>query len=209
MALSRYTLAALVLCAVLVFLAFTTWGGTRKQDSRAYYFSIRSQVLRARAEDAEAGSALLIGDSITEMSPLITLCGRPVFNAGISGSGVEEWTRLAPELIRTLRPSLVVVALGVNDTQRAEPFDAGQWAEHYHQLLSSYRGPRILLAPLPVEAGKRYGTDYYDPARIEELRRIVIREGGIAIPLVPTSDGVHPSQAGRLVWAAGLADACP
>jgi lysophospholipase L1-like esterase len=201
----RKIVAALLVIALVAVVAVAM---PRQKDERAYYFSVRSFVLMQRAADWPGGGVLVVGDSLSEMSAPATLCGLPVFNAGISGSRVSDWGNLAPELVRLVRPRLVVIALGTNDARRSLRFDASQWQRHYSRIV---RPGFILVAPPAVEPGKQYGTGYYDPARLANISAMIDRlPNPIAKPgELPTLDGVHPNESGRAAWVAAVERSCP
>jgi len=136
---------------------------------------------------------LLIGDSITQQQDISSLCGLPVINAGIAGSKVEDWTSLAPELVRRLKPKIVIYALGVNDADRNLAFDADAWKNTYDAI----RRGGFILGVLPVQ------NPDISNARISAMNSRLSREPGF-IPPFPTQgltrDGVHLNSAGKDRW---------
>jgi len=68
----------------------------------------------------------VIGDSITEMAPLLRqLCGHAVVNAGIGGMNIREATNLTPQLLAAKEPLMIAPAVGANDigSKRAGRFE--------------------------------------------------------------------------------------
>jgi lysophospholipase L1-like esterase len=66
----------------------------------------------ARATDP----IIVVGDSIVEAATLpVSLCGHPVVNAGIGGATVTDFKLAGISFLGKSRPSLVVIALGMND----------------------------------------------------------------------------------------------
>src|SRR6478752_5252598 len=100
-----------------------------------------------RAEAADRGQALLIGDSLTEMASVPSLCGLQVQNAGIAGAQVVDWLPLAPKLIAASKPRIVVIALGTNEA--FAKFDGKVWARDYRKLLDAAQGAQVILVPPP------------------------------------------------------------
>jgi len=156
---------------------------------------------RVRNLTAPKGGVLLIGDSITQAADVQTLCGLPVANAGIAGTGVDDWGELAPVLVERLKPRLVVYALGVNDARRARPFDAKRWAESYRQLRS---GNAIIVGPWPVNHPR------FSSERVEQMNEELSRLEGYLPPPGDdlTDDGLHLNATGRRKWAERLEGAC-
>jgi lysophospholipase L1-like esterase len=140
------------------------------------------------------GAALIIGDSITQQQEISSLCGLPVVNAGIASSRVEDWTSLAPEVVRKLKPKIVIYALGINDARTHFPFNADQWARTYSKL----RRGGFILGVLPVQNHPTISNE-----RIAEMNARLSREPGF-IPPFPTDDltrdGVHLNLAGKRRW---------
>jgi lysophospholipase L1-like esterase len=71
---------------------------------------IRQQVARA------TNPIIIVGDSIVEAATLPAfLCGHPVVNAGIGGATVTDFRLAGTDFLGKSKPSLVVIALGMND----------------------------------------------------------------------------------------------
>lgn len=147
------------------------------------------------------GAVLLIGDSITQASWVWRLCGLPVVNAGIAGSTVEDWERMAPALVQRLKPRIVVYALGVNDADKRLPFDPAAWDRSYRNL----RRGGYVLGVLHTQSPD------FSNARIDRMNAMLAKEPGY-VPPFPTDgltwDGVHLNRAGKRVWDRRLRAVC-
>lgn len=171
------------------------------------YHRIRHPTVAERIRELEAlkgptGAVLLIGDSITRQQDIYTLCGLPVINAGISGTGVYEWATLAPRLVARLKPRIVIYALGMNDSSRKVSFDARKWKQTYDRL----RRGGFALGVLPVHNGG-FASD-----RIAQMNAALSQEPGY-IPPFPTNglvrnDGVHLNEDGERRWRQQLQSVC-
>jgi lysophospholipase L1-like esterase len=165
---------------------------------------LRAQIIRD-APRAPKGGVLLIGDSITEAEHIESLCGLPVFNAGIAGTTVEDWAKLAPYLVRELQPKIVVYALGANNAATQRPFEVSTWSARYRTL----RAPgSYVMGVWPIEPEK---NPAFSAQRVAEMNAELVGEPGyIKPPSSPmTWDGVHLTWAGRSKWAETLRSICP
>ena len=169
----------------------------------------RDHRLREILDTAETvrGGALLVGDSITREQQIERLCGLPVFNAGISGTGVSDWIDLAPLLVRKVQPQLVVYALGVNDALNQRTFDVAQWADAYRHVRAA-KAPRVIvLGPLDVENdGAERVTN-----RIAAMNAALSGEAGYVRPFDVrglTRDGLHLNERGKIRWVERVQAAC-
>ena len=145
-------------------------------------------------------------------------------NRGIGGDRaknlVERWTEDAVDL----RPDIVSILIGINDTwrryDRDDPTSAGDFENGYRTVLDriqSETGARIvMLEPfvLPVPEDRKAWREDLDP-KIEVVRRLAAAYGAIFIPLdrifadlaartrpeIWAADGVHPTPAGHAVIA--------
>ena len=167
--------------------------------------------VKDRAQDFPEGQVLLIGDSIAAASNIEALCGKRVFNAAIGGTGVQEWSVLAPELIQELRPTLVVVALGIVDARRGT--DPERWASEYRDLIST-AGTVALVSISPVDHAKITERRFSDDAIAvlnDELRQVALERGAKVAPPVAapmTTDGIHLSPEGNREWTRNLSSVC-
>ena len=104
--------------------------------SNAYFAARRQTVVIYRDDFASAIDdmvrhqgrrfVLVIGDSITERSTLpLEICGGPLVKLGIGGSRASTFIPFAEVMnSRKIAPSLIVVALGLNDAKNIGPASA-------------------------------------------------------------------------------------
>src|SRR5262245_51683856 len=70
------------------------------------------QMVAARSS---AQTYLVIGDSLTEIGRWPNMCGLEPVPAGISGARSDTWLAHAKAIADTLKPEIIVLALGTND----------------------------------------------------------------------------------------------
>lgn len=216
-----FALAALALLLLAAALAATlglpaSRAGDPAQEAEVYR-KWREALLLRRSEVAPKGGALLLGDSIAEQSALTEYCGKPLFNAAISATGIAQAERLAAKLVPRLQPEIVVVAGGVNDARRGHSKPLAEWEKAYEALLAHARGRNVIVVGImPVEQGKPAGTAVFDPRAIAErnrsLEQLAKKHGALflaPLPALQTYDGVHPSASGAIAWARHLQSLCP
>ena len=159
----------------------------------------------------------IIGDSLVEGMSLDT-DDDSIALAGVSGSTVRDWLRLAPGVLGRLRPKAVIIALGINDVSGWDE-DPDEFAHRYERLCALFRdaGTKIFVSTiLPVERGKIWG-DAMDASLIEFFNEAIagIAEAngyglidshealagpdGMMSPGL-TTDGVHLSDEGYRRW---------
>jgi lysophospholipase L1-like esterase len=184
--------------AVLVVVGCVVW-----HEDRPTLAERRDQIVRD-APRFPKGQVLLIGDSITQAENISELCGLQVLNAGIAGTRVEHWLKLAPWLVRTTKPKIVIFALGTNNAATAHPFNLQTWAKEYRSIrpTGSY-----VVGLWPVEETK---NPAYSQKRIALMDAALSKEPRyIKPPTVPmTWDGVHLTRQGRRLWADNLQPIC-
>ena len=141
-------------------------------------------------------------------------------NRGISGNRAKDLRARWTDDCIALKPDVVSILIGINDTWRAfdrnDPTSAAAYAEDYRQILGRVRdelGARIvILEPfvLPYPEDRRAWRADLDP-KIQVARDLAREFGATYIPLdgmfaaaataVPPSfwaaDGVHPTQCGH------------
>jgi hypothetical protein len=169
----------------------------------------------ARAEPGV--EVVIIGDSVAKLSAPATLCGLRVRDYSQGGSSAWQWTRAAGAIVRTTKPRVAVIALGVNDAYIRNREDYARWERTYDRLVGEVRAPTVVLvAPLPVQPfgkGPRFSNAFIE--RQQEHIGSLAGDRYRVAPAVSTvglvrPDGVHPNEAGEQAWARRLADvACP
>ncbi|MGI4836979.1 MAG: arylesterase [Janthinobacterium lividum] len=171
--------------------------------------------LMCLAQNAAAGTVLIVGDSISAGFGLDTSKGwvallqqrleregfsDKVINASITGdtSGGAQ-ARLAP-LLTANKPDLVILELGGNDGLRGQP--PAQLQQNLSMMIDSAKGvgAKVLLLgmQLPPNYGKRY-TDafakvYPDLAQQKSVALVPFFLQGIGgVPALMQADGLHPA----------------
>ncbi|WP_226506573.1 MULTISPECIES: arylesterase [Pseudomonas] len=171
--------------------------------------------LMCLAQNAAAGTVLIVGDSISAGFGLDTSKGwvallqqrleregfsDKVINASITGdtSGGAQ-ARLAP-LLAANKPDLVILELGGNDGLRGQP--PAQLQQNLSMMIDSAKGvgAKVLLLgmQLPPNYGKRY-TDafakvYPDLAQQKSVALVPFFLQGIGgVPALMQADGLHPA----------------
>ena len=77
---------------------------------------VRQFIIRADLAGGD-GPIVIVGDSITEMARFPDrISGKRVVNAGIGGATILDYVVRAPKIFDGSKPSLIVVAIGANDT---------------------------------------------------------------------------------------------
>ncbi|MDU9412081.1 arylesterase [Pseudomonas sp. zfem005] len=183
--------------------------------------------LMVMAQEAAAGTVLVVGDSISAALGLETSQGwvsllqkrlddegfeHRVVNASISGDTSAGGASRLPALLGEHKPELVIIELGGNDGLRGQPP-----AQLQHNLAgmveqSQKAGAKVLLLGmrLPPNYGKRY-TDafaqvYQDLASSRQVPLVpFFLEGVGGVEGMMQADGIHPaaSAQGKLldnVW---------
>jgi|GEM_PF-826762 len=219
----RLSLVAALIAMIAVFAGRALYDRGYAQaaaDAEVYfkYHMLRAQTLEGQASKRPAGGVLVLGDSIVELQNFTSLCGLPVFNAGISGLTTDRLAGLAPQLVAAARPRLVVVAIGANDTRRdAAVVPEDRWRAAYRKLLTAAgRRPVIVVGVQPIEKDKPGAALFDGPAmaaRSAVLARIAHAAGAAYVPPLAsvqglTVDGVHLNAEGDRQWQASVEAAC-
>jgi len=176
---------------------------------------------RTRPEDLGQGYVREIADHLSQggasAAPRLT-------NRGVSGNRIYDLEERLERDVLDLRPSLVSILIGINDTWRL--FDSGvasppaEFQASYRRILERLRGTGckvMILEPflLPVPDDRRAWRADVD-ARIAAIRELAWEfrtpylplDGLFAAAAVETGpahwlpDGVHPSPAGHALIAA-------
>lgn len=107
------------------------------------YVQIRLEVVNQMiAARSGASTYLVIGDSLTEIAPWPTICGRGPVAAGIGGARSDTWLPHAKAVADRLKPDFVVLALGTNDV-----LTQGRLGP-YEQLAASLADHRVIAVPV-------------------------------------------------------------
>lgn len=167
------------------------------------------------AQEAMAGTVLVVGDSISAALGLETSQGwvsllekrlsekgyeQRVVNASISGDTSAGGLSRLPALLAEHKPELVIIELGGNDGLRGQP--PAQLQQNLASMIDSARqqGASVLLLGmrLPPNYGVRYTTAFanvYSTLAAEKQVPLVpfFLEGVGGVPEMMQADGIHPT----------------
>lgn len=135
-----------------------------------------------QARQMPAGGVVVIGDSTAEFNRFDRLCGLPALNAGVAWSRSRDWFEDGPRVVAAARPSIVVLALGENET--------GDWIPDYRKLARA-TGARIGILP----------ADKTLKAKLGETLTVADGAGSFR-------DGKHPDAKGAEQWRESVNAAC-
>jgi lysophospholipase L1-like esterase len=151
-------------------------------------------------------------------------------NRGISGNRVRDLQARWQEDCLDLRPDVISILIGINDTwrryDRDDPTDTEDYANGFRDLLERTRretaATLVLLEPfvLPVPDDRRQWREDLDP-KIQAARELAREFEAVYVPLdgifaaaccrrAPAfwaADGVHPTQAGHALITRAWLDA--
>lgn len=152
------------------------------------------------AEQFGHADAVVFGDSLTEQTVFDGACGR-TFNAGIGGAFVGDLRRIAPAVMRALRPNTVIVSIGTNYVVDGGP-GLDRFPVEYSALVQSFAGHRLVLVGL--RASPAGDAIIRDTARRTHARYVPAVDG----PGLLGPDGVHHTPAGSRAYRDAIARAC-
>jgi lysophospholipase L1-like esterase len=178
------------------------------------HVDVRTFIIRLKLARATE-PVVVLGDSIVEASDLPqSICGHTVVNAGIGGTTIGYFVRNTAQLLRGVKPSLVVLAVGINDTSsggqadRIEPFREAYSATL--QSLSAFPVAVATITPIGLDASNAYDASLVD--RFNDVIR-QLANGRMLVDLNKglsgnfTVDGIHPNGDGHRLWNAEVVDA--
>ncbi|MCC6077307.1 arylesterase [Pseudomonas sp. GCM10022188] len=178
------------------------------------------------AQNAAAGTLLVVGDSISAAFGLETRQGWvsllaerlrsaapqwQVVNASVSGDTSAGGLSRLPALLDTHRPELVVIELGGNDGLRGQP--PAQLQQNLAAMIARSRkaGAEVLLLGmrLPPNYGARYTQAfeqvYVEVARQEQVALVPFFLDGVGgVRSLMQADGVHPTAAAQPILLENL-----
>lgn len=179
------------------------------------WFLSAGLALMCMAQNAAAGTVLIVGDSISAAFGLDTRQGwvslleqrlkqegfsDTVINASISGDTSSGGQARLPALLAAHKPEVVILELGGNDGLRGQP--PTQLKQNLASMIDSARGAgaKVLLLgmQLPPNYGVRYTTAFaqvYTDLGTEKKVDLVpfFLEGIAGKPELMQADGIHPA----------------
>lgn len=184
----------------------------------------RELAILSQAQQIDHPVTLMLGDSITELAYLPSICRGTIFNAGVSGATLANTFDLSQRILKLIRPSKIIIAIGTNDAAIETPPDT--FASRYRSLVEEARatGAELYVAKIPPIALE--GQQIVDPTRILKLNQIIENVaiatgaplidffGGMQpvngfLPSALTIDGIHLTPGGYDRWLRTLSSACP
>ena len=179
------------------------------------WFLSAGLALMCMAQNAAAGTVLIVGDSISAAFGLDTRQGwvslleqrlkqegfsDTLINASISGDTSSGGQARLPALLAAHKPEVVILELGGNDGLRGQP--PTQLKQNLASMIDSARGAgaKVLLLgmQLPPNYGVRYTTAFaqvYTDLGTEKKVDLVpfFLEGIAGKPELMQADGIHPA----------------
>ncbi|OEC42098.1 arylesterase [Pseudomonas sp. 1D4] len=173
------------------------------------------------AQEAAAGTVLVVGDSISAALGLETSQGwvsllqekldseridHRVVNASISGDTSAGGVARLPALLGEHKPEVVIIELGGNDGLRGQP--PAQLQQNLFEMVRQSKGVGakvlILGMKLPPNYGQRYTTAFAEvfPKVASETGSALVPfllEGAAGVPSMMQPDGIHPAAAAQPV----------
>jgi lysophospholipase L1-like esterase len=176
--------------------------------SHERFYAIKADIKRAPGH-----SVIVFGDSIVEGAPLPkAVCGSVVINAGVTGAAVGYFELHAAELLGSAHPSLIVLAVGINN---ASSIAAKQFQAQYFETaaLLSRISPVAVAMITPVRSGA--GSIGYDASLVPSLNAVINEIPNVRTvidvnaPLSSadfTADGIHLGEAGYALWIQAMTE---
>ncbi|TDF91232.1 SGNH/GDSL hydrolase family protein [Paenibacillus piri] len=177
--------------------------------------------IRDKADDLGKGYALMAAAQFSALYPEKQV---RFLNRGISGNRVKDLERRWTEDCLDLKPNVVSIYIGINDTwrryDRNDPTSTGQFEAGYRNLLTQTvqrtEARLVLIEPfvLPVPEDRKQWREDLDP-KIAVVRQLAVEFGARLVCLDGlfaqasarvqaafwAPDGVHPSPGGHALIA--------
>jgi hypothetical protein len=161
----------------------------------ARLMAIESHIAQNQAEHVY----LAIGDSITELADLPTICGRRPINAGIGGATSTTFIELGRRLSDLSKPEFVIIALGTNDAIHGR---IDVFKDRMIKLIDSLHPLPVLIVPLPPSRSvPSVGAFNAVISNLPEPK------ANSLISVENISDGIHLSATDYKQWKASISDA--
>ncbi len=188
---------------------------------------VREMAILSQAAEIDHPVTLMLGDSLTELAYLPSICQDTIFNAGVGNATLANTFALAQRVLKLIKPSKIIIAVGTNDAQTTIETPLEVFASQYKSLIEASRaeGAELYVANIPPIAST--GRQIIDQSHILELNRIIENVakttgtplidffGGMQpvngfLPInLTVIDGVHLTPAGYKLWLHTLSSICP
>jgi len=143
-------------------------------------------VLTQAAQLPTQGAVVLLGDSITD-GMLPPANSGNLLNAGVSSAKVADIPPLAKEIFAQVKPSVVLVTVGVNDAQKNGHFCLENLQKEFrkictisprypttHDVDDASRDVRLILSTvLPIARNMPLGDAYFDVEKIQQINAVI------------------------------------
>jgi lysophospholipase L1-like esterase len=195
----------------------------------ASHGELRERAIVSQLEQIGPGSDIFIGDSITELAYMPTLCKKPALNAGIGGyssAGILEEVKALPA---DAKFDDAYLAFGTNDVVGPKRLNAEAFERTYSAVISALRGRahRIFILTIPGLSPVHMTDGYFrlsDIADVNEAIKHVATQNNVALIDVHaaltepdgtmragySADGVHLSALGYRRWLSTIESfSCP
>lgn len=147
-----------------------------------------------------AGAVVLLGDSRTSQDTVSTLCGRPVFNAGISGVTLDmlrrsiDWTGL-----RQYPPALIILAVGINNTHTGQETPGAEFMAGWTALVADLLALGVPVLPSTMAEPELYEKGLWVNLPLlqwenEQIRLEAAQRQGLLFDVMPLIEEVHAQQ---------------
>jgi hypothetical protein len=194
----RKVILVVAVLAAVGALGFEAGAYQRHHPTTNIYTQVRTNFLRTLLESADPVDTLVLGDSISEMTWMVGVCGK-TYNASVAGAKISDVASLAPLAIRRTRPKVIVLEVGTNNLW-TDPTPSDDFRRQYLALVHSLPGLKILVGiPNSPDASRfvRSVADHIHAAYVEPVTGKLTRGGG-----------VHPTREGATVYRQRIHDAC-
>jgi lysophospholipase L1-like esterase len=195
----------------------------------ASHGELRARAILSQLEQIAPGSDIFIGDSITELAYMPTLCKKPVLNAGIGGFSSVGILQEVQALPAGAKFDDAYLAFGTNDVVGPTRLNPETFERTYSAVISALKGRarRIFVLTIPGLSPVHLTDDYFrlsDVADVNEAIKRVAARNDVALIDVHaaltepdgttrtgfSTDGVHLSAAGYRVWLSKIeSSSCP
>jgi lysophospholipase L1-like esterase len=209
-----------ILIAVLLATGFVAGGWYQKRTGGHLHSAIRTTAILSQAKQRDLWPAVVAGDSLVELALINEVCGKPALNAGLGGARLADTALILNQVLERAKAARVVVAVGINDSQRDWTPDKGRaFAREYVRLVRSLkaRGLDVSIARIaPVGADGRLTKALFsldairaNNAAIEKIAAAegvglvnfdVLTDAQRGLHPNDTTDGIHLSQSGYRKW---------
>lgn len=185
----------------------------------ASHAELRARAILSQLEQIGPGSDIFIGDSITELAYMPTLCKKPALNAGIGGFSSAGILQEVEALPTDAKFDDAYLAFGTNDVAGPKTLDPETFERTYSAVINAIRSRahRIFILTIPGLSPVHLTGNYFRLSDIADVNQAIQRVAAhnnvamIDVHAVLTepdgtmrasysTDGVHLSAAGYRAW---------